>query len=233
MPPHSAPEAIRVIPSDGPIRPVSVYNHSPSVVHQSIVLPPDNYIPVMNANSVIALPPPHELTIPVSAEAPPVKPPAASQAPPGARGPDSRFRVTNADRPRYKETNDAESAAYAARSGRDAEKYGRTTSMRSVASTHLSELDMLVPPRSFEGERTKAGSRGPDPEPNSRSRPRALTNPHAEGAGDRWPEARRDPARAASPAPYKPRETVAPAPSSGRDSRNQIEVNFNLRRCVL
>ena len=233
MPPHSAPEAIRVMPSDGAIRPVSVYNHSPSVVHQSNVLPPDNYIPVMNANSVIALPPPHELTIPVAAEAPPVKPPAAPQAPLSARGPESRFRVTNADRPRYKDPNDAESVAHTTRTGRDAEKYGRTTSVRSAASTHLSELDMLVPPRNFEAERAKASSRGPDPESTLRSRPRALTNPHAEGAGDRWHEARRDPARAVSPAPYKPREPVAPAPSTGRESRNQIEMNFNLYRCVL
>lgn len=224
MPPHQAPEAIRVMPSDGPIHPVPVYNHSPSVVHQSIVLPPDNYIPVMNANSVIALPPPHELTIPVAAEAPPINP-AVSQAPPSMRGAESRFRTTNADRPRYKDTNDAESVAHTTRTGRDTEKYGRTTSVRSVGSTHLSELDMLAPPRSYEFERSKAGSRGPEPEPILRSRPRASTNPHVDGAADRWPEARRDPPRAVSPAPYKIRDT-ATAPTTGRDSRNQIEVEL-------
>ncbi|KIJ69696.1 hypothetical protein HYDPIDRAFT_164005 [Hydnomerulius pinastri MD-312] len=42
-------------------RPVSVQNEAPSVHHSEIYVPPDNYIPVADANQRISLPPPHEL----------------------------------------------------------------------------------------------------------------------------------------------------------------------------
>jgi hypothetical protein len=48
-----------------PILPISIHNRSPTASHRSFKLPPDGYIPTIGANSVISLPPPHELSIPV------------------------------------------------------------------------------------------------------------------------------------------------------------------------
>lgn len=45
-------------------------NKSPAASRRSIPLPPDNYIPILNPDSTITLPPPHELSIPVPPEAP-------------------------------------------------------------------------------------------------------------------------------------------------------------------
>lgn len=57
-----------------PIRPISIQNRSPTVSHRSFKLPPDGYIPTIGANSVISLPPPHELSMPV----PPSSAPSAT-----------------------------------------------------------------------------------------------------------------------------------------------------------
>ena len=64
--PNDHPENITVQPqSNEDIRPISIHNRSPSVSHRSFKLPPDGYIPIIGANSLISLPPPHELSIPV------------------------------------------------------------------------------------------------------------------------------------------------------------------------
>ena len=63
------PENITVQPHStkdtNSIRPISVRNHSPAISHRSFKLPPDGFIPTLSANSVISLPPPHELSMPV------------------------------------------------------------------------------------------------------------------------------------------------------------------------
>ena len=68
--PNDRPEKIAVRPqsnedSDMPIRPISIHSRSPTASHRSFKLPPDGYIPTLGANSLISLPPPHELSIPV------------------------------------------------------------------------------------------------------------------------------------------------------------------------
>jgi len=47
---------------------MSARNQSPVPSRRSIVLPPDNYIPVLNADATISLPPPHELAMPLPTE---------------------------------------------------------------------------------------------------------------------------------------------------------------------
>jgi hypothetical protein len=57
--PHSTKDANSTIP----IRPISIQNRSPTVSHRSFKLPPDGFIPTVGADSVISLPPPHELSM--------------------------------------------------------------------------------------------------------------------------------------------------------------------------
>lgn len=165
MPPHQPPEQIRVHPHptdpNAPIHPVPWHNapRSPSVSHRDIVLPPDNYIPVMGANSVISLPPPHELSAMVAPEAPaparstrngvdgPGVPTAANPtAPSGASSvgghrarPPSAFRVVNQD--------PSERPRRASRPPISVRQQPRTD--RDAASTYQAELDALSPPRDY------------------------------------------------------------------------------------
>lgn len=65
----SRPEEITIqeaIPP--PPRPKSVQQYSPAGPRRSVVLPPDNYIPILNPDSTITLPPPHELSMPILTE---------------------------------------------------------------------------------------------------------------------------------------------------------------------
>lgn len=73
----SRPEEIAIQDRDAP-RSKSNYRQSPDVSRRSIVLPPDNYIPVLNPDATITLPPPHEMTVPVPPEAPTSFAPRAS-----------------------------------------------------------------------------------------------------------------------------------------------------------
>ncbi|KAF8963709.1 hypothetical protein BDZ97DRAFT_1818844 [Flammula alnicola] len=242
MPPHQSgttihdhsfknPEHIKIQPSDKPIHPIPIHNHSPSVSHPSIVLPPDGYIPTLDANSMISLPPPHELSIPVPAEAPPLPPPQERSSTRPRSGSRGRHNPS-----RHGEFSDADSVAYTTRTGRDpdVQKYSHPTShtmsVRSRGSTQLSELDMLSPPHGYEGdrsERNRARSR-PDVESPTpvRSRPRASTQSATEGIAERWRNENRDYIRSKSPpesSGSRKDTTGRDSQTNGRDSRNQIE----------
>lgn len=168
---HRRPERISIQPQpsgdpNGPIHPVPVWNYSPSVFHERITLPPDNYIPTMDANSVINLPPPHELSYPVPPEGPPLNLPPRDFAPlrprSRSRGPEPSQRATDRDTIRTKDyayaskpagEDDSASVAYTALSGGNdqarwyATMQSRATSALSRGSTHLSDLDLLTTPR--------------------------------------------------------------------------------------
>ena len=100
-----------------------------------------NYIPTMGPDSIISLPPPHELSQPVAPEAPP--PPPAEASRPSSSRPRAGSRAA-----------ETASIAHSVRSGaHEGRKYATMPSrmsVRSPGSTHLSELDLLSPPR--EGE---------------------------------------------------------------------------------
>lgn len=118
----SKPEDISVYDPNAPIRPILVHNHSPSVSHRPIVLPPDNFIPVLNADSTLTLPPPHELSQPVLATTP------------GAS-----FEISTRGRESSRPTEAGPSAQ---------RRYAppRATSVGSPQSTRLSQLDLVSPP---------------------------------------------------------------------------------------
>ncbi|KAF9474362.1 hypothetical protein BDN70DRAFT_936725 [Pholiota conissans] len=151
MPPHShrhpsisamdsntsiPPESIKVKPStDGEIHPVPVHNGN-GYAHEAITVPPEGYIPYRGKNDIISMPPPHELSIPVAAEAPPVPPPkvpvVTEEAPPrpksgGGGRPESRMRGGNnvyasSSSTRPSRNAETESVAYTTRSGKDTER---------------------------------------------------------------------------------------------------------------
>ncbi|KAF5323243.1 hypothetical protein D9619_013506 [Psilocybe cf. subviscida] len=232
MPPHQPPEQIRVHlhPSDpnAPIHPVPWHNapRSPNVSHRDIVLPPDNYIPVMDANSVISLPPPHELSVMVAPEAPdparsirngrdgasvltranPTAPTGASSIGGQRTRPPSAFRVVNQDpteRPRR-----------ASRPPISLRQQPRTD--RDEASTYQSELDALSPPRdyreyvpgSFYGRPNKAGN---GPAEGSSKRPDS-----AEMVAEQWRNANPQYISMKSPRPQTPGpRQPEPSPSAG------------------
>ncbi|KAJ6479974.1 hypothetical protein C8R47DRAFT_604081 [Mycena vitilis] len=87
--PEHLPEPIDIRRDTRPVRPTSpTRTHfrapSPSMSHRSVAPPPDGFIPTVGADSVIALPPPHELSRPVSmvAETPtPVNEPRRPETP--------------------------------------------------------------------------------------------------------------------------------------------------------
>ncbi|KAG6920052.1 hypothetical protein DXG01_010120 [Tephrocybe rancida] len=59
--PVPPPEPVQLVPET---RPRSFRSPSPSVHHQPIVIPPDGYIPTVDADNFIRIPPPHELIRP-------------------------------------------------------------------------------------------------------------------------------------------------------------------------
>lgn len=120
-----------------PIRPISVYNHSPTVSHRVVRLPPDGYIPTVGSNSVISLPPPHELSMPV--------PPTGTSLP-SATEPSSNPRQERRETPKL------------SRQLRPNNRNKQHTGPRSEASrtsTYISESSLFDPPDSDNVEKNK------------------------------------------------------------------------------
>ncbi|KAG6837793.1 hypothetical protein H0H93_016161 [Arthromyces matolae] len=59
--PLPIPDLIQVTPV---MRPRSFRSPSPSILHQPISIPPDGYVPTLDSDNVIRIPPPHELSRP-------------------------------------------------------------------------------------------------------------------------------------------------------------------------
>jgi hypothetical protein len=70
--PVPPPEFINHIPD---IRPRSIRNASPSVRHSQVSIPPEGYIPALDADHMIRIPPPHELSRPPPTPERPPSPP--------------------------------------------------------------------------------------------------------------------------------------------------------------
>ncbi|KAF8162571.1 hypothetical protein B0H34DRAFT_284908 [Crassisporium funariophilum] len=192
----SIPESIAIqpqfsattAPGDEPIRPVSVRNRSPSVSHRSIVLPPDGYIPMLGSDSMISLPPPHELSSHITTSAiapPPVLSPVAPT--PTAHSQQSQYASRSRDRGRGASASRVRDYAYSdphrrnhvhtsqnadggtatnppttARSNYTARTgRTRTVSTTSRGSTRLSELDLLSSP--IPRDAAAQGSKGQEP----------------------------------------------------------------------
>ena len=152
------PHSTKDTSSTMPIRPISIRNHSPTVSHRSFKLPPDGYIPTIGANSVISLPPPHELSMPV----PPTSAPQPSATPSGSKrerkkAPTSRSfeHVDRESRKRTPESVDGDSTSHYTLSNqfhannRNKEPaHTQPRSEASGASTNIFQSSLLGPPNS-------------------------------------------------------------------------------------
>lgn len=102
------------------IRPIIIRGVTPSVRHSTISIPPDGFIPEAGLDSIIRLPPPHELSR---------MPPSPSQTPPPQLAPQSRGPVIiPPDQPRSRKPR------------------ARAHSSPESNSTALSQLDMVNEP---------------------------------------------------------------------------------------
>jgi len=151
----SRPQSISIQPhltqDSNPTRPTSIRNHSPTISHRSLKLPPDGYIPTADANSFISLPPPHELSRPVP--------------PSGASEPSTTMTSSDAKQERKKTSSsrsqesrqptsksvDGDSASHFTLSGQrhTDKRNNRPTHTRpksEASSTHVSESSLLGTP---------------------------------------------------------------------------------------
>jgi len=230
MPPHQPPtalhgpttkpaERITVQPNAEPseqIHPIPIHNYSPSVSRRSIVLPPDNYIPTLGPDSLISLPPPHELSQPV----PPVAPltQTAPRSRSNSRAPDVFDDDYEARRYADRDRRNAPPSRSERVAERDSRRYAaaaRSMSVISRGSTRLSELDLLGPPRNGlapgESDETLNRQDAESPTLGRRSRPRASTQPITERIAEQWRNANPD---------YQ-------TPSSSASRREEIEIQVH------
>jgi len=209
---HGSTKRAESVESSEPIHPIPIRKHSPSVSHRSIVLPPDNYIPTLGPDSLISLPPPHELSQPVPPVAPPIQTTSRSRS--NSRAPDV-----------FDNGVDYESRRYADRDRRNPPpSRSERVSVTSRGSTRLSELDLLGPPRNGlapgESRRNDRALSRQDPESptlGKGSRPRGSTQPITERIVEQW--------RNANP------EYQTPSPSASRQEEIEIRVGPSLSLC--
>ncbi|KAF4614886.1 hypothetical protein D9613_003554 [Agrocybe pediades] len=266
---RSHPESIEVQPlqfhelernldSNEPIRPTSVWNRSPSMFQERVPLPPDNYIPVMDANSMISLPPPHELSRMVSPTSD-IRPTSTvpdgdvrgfaeggrkrsdSQAMATAKyGRPTSIAPTEGSRKRSESRSHPAPAPIAPTPSSDpppaynvndnnARAAGvmpsRATSNVSRGSTHISQLDILSPPRESIAI-PKNNGKGRSYEPsyqaesptirylNNRQRLRDQQQPPTEKIAEEWRQANQEYFRPLSPESNGSRTGVFDRPDS-------------------
>ncbi|KAG6897717.1 hypothetical protein C0992_011927 [Termitomyces sp. T32_za158] len=92
--PVPPPEPIQPIPTT---RPLSIRSPSPSVMYPSVSIPPDGYIPTLDSDNYIRIPPPHELAKPPPTPEQPASPqlPDVSQEEPRPSSQTRRRRQSN------------------------------------------------------------------------------------------------------------------------------------------
>ncbi|KAF9522961.1 hypothetical protein CPB83DRAFT_70442 [Crepidotus variabilis] len=189
----SQPEDISVQEPTAPIKPISIYNHSPSASHRSIVLP-DNYIPTLNADSTITLPPPHDFSQPI----------LTATAPEPTRPSSTRGRLST----RPEEAGPSSSSRLGHRSDRRYPPPTRATSVGSPQSTHISELDLVSPPR----HRPDARSERQREKMRQRASTVTAAPPPTHERVERWRDLSRGYGRPTTPASPTPRRE-APDPN--------------------
>lgn len=121
-------------PNPSDVRPISVYNRTPSPVHPHVDIPPDGYIPNVDKDGNMTIPPPHELSRQLSAT--PMTSPriAGTSLPPSDSAPVPPPKSPN-----------IRNLAYEGDTLR-ASRYQRSVAGESVASTNTSNLSILSPP---------------------------------------------------------------------------------------
>lgn len=179
-------------PRQGPenIRPITVRNVPPSPSHRSIDIPPDGYIPAMDGNAFIGLPPPHELSIPVPS---PTSRTAEESLP-------FRNDGGSTSEPRRIQTKD-----YAYSNGAPIAPTTRSPSALSRGSTRISQYDILSAPR--DGSQHSSLHRMPgshlvrDRSTTPTAGPRGVERSPTERIVDEWRSANPDVVGLGTPAP--------------------------------
>lgn len=140
--PHSRPSPRR--PEDD-LPPFPIRNVTPSPSHPPYEIPPDNYIPYADDAESISIPPPHEFQEPVT---------PLDRTPPIAGQPLSEESEPN---PLYIRGRD-----YAYRDERTRQPVTSTAALgglgspQSRTSTHISQFELIAPPRSHSAKNPKS-----------------------------------------------------------------------------
>ncbi|KAI0819854.1 hypothetical protein BC628DRAFT_951859 [Trametes gibbosa] len=140
--------------------PIPIYGPIPSPMHPPVDIPPDGWIPYEDANGEIPLPPPHELSRPVTPRSPsPALPPPP---PPQIISPDPPPQSRNYI---YANPPPSQHAPYA---GRSTATVDRPFSPQSKASTTISQFPLVAargPSRGSKSreDRVPTSPRGPRP----------------------------------------------------------------------
>ncbi|KAH9834772.1 uncharacterized protein C8Q71DRAFT_859138 [Rhodofomes roseus] len=154
-PPATTPNPVSVLdPSvgrsrsrqDEAINPIPIHNAVPSPSHPPVDIPPDNWIPYMSSDNVIELPPPHEMTKPLT--------PRASSS----SLIEATMRVPASSATTYEQPVRARDYAYTAGAG-PSQPYGSAFSPLSKASTAISQYEIV----SSRGDRQRSASHGRSP----------------------------------------------------------------------
>ncbi|OJT03678.1 hypothetical protein TRAPUB_5706 [Trametes pubescens] len=140
--------------------PIPIHNPVPSPMHPALDIPPDGWVPYENADGEIPLPPPHELSRPVTPRSVSPAPPPEAQAP----APPPRDYL-------YANTNASQSGPIGG--GRPTPNIYRPFSPQSKASTSISQFDLVAPRVKSRGakaredrDRVPTSPRGPRPREN-------------------------------------------------------------------
>ncbi|KAF9463444.1 hypothetical protein BDZ94DRAFT_1321786 [Collybia nuda] len=132
--------------------------------HRSVVFPPDGYIPTLGPDSLITLPPPHELSQPVDFGPEEQSEPGDAMTDGGRESRAGRVPEVDDKRlPRAKEYSHQSSSALRSENTpgydevfRARSRSGRTATAMSATSrgsTHISQYDLVSPPRDHDRER--------------------------------------------------------------------------------
>ncbi|RDB26586.1 hypothetical protein Hypma_005691 [Hypsizygus marmoreus] len=259
--PSQSPENISIHPNPqrrsrprtpSPPQPPRSETRSPSLApsrrSRSVILPPDGYIPTLGPDSLIALPPPHELSQPVEFGAPPV---LAQSNPSGitlsrnATEKENRMDNTNSQRDKDDSLAGLRIRDYAPGQAssssipdyddvfRDHRRAGRDTPAMSTASrgsTHISQYDLVSPPSISERGKVRNARNSHQRDDRDVDRMRPRTQP--ERMVEEWRSANSDIVDTPTPAQgsLPGRRTASAAGGSiyamaGRTS-NSIETSF-------
>jgi hypothetical protein len=209
------------------IRPISVRNRSPSISHRSIVLPPDGYIPTLGENNSILLPPPHELSNPI--------PPIGAEI----NQPEERQREAATIIRDYAYPGSMKHGTVGSQGNTRDDDVGTvfgsmirgkvpTISTVSMGSTHISQLDLVSPPRGKGKEksnRARRGSKSRDRESESLGRggrTRARTQP--EQIVEEWRSHNSDILRSLTPS------SPSPAPKQQKSATSNSVYAGSMRK---
>lgn len=138
--PHPAPRSLDNGASV--FAPIPIHEPAPSPVHPPVDIPPDGYIPYADREEQIYLPPPHELSRPITPAEPPAPAPVMHPVQPsqastsGAHDPDARGRI-------YAYSSSVPSEGVP----RTRSSASKPMSPQSKASTTISQFDLVGAPK--------------------------------------------------------------------------------------